>query len=208
MKEYLSSTTNDVNTNIQIIGDELSSLTKDNNVGPYFVDFAKGRWQAGKDYLDGQTPSVMNAAECRLSDECQEDVPTTNDPSAEGINPACKCTCNGKDTLLTDPRCQGFQGLSTPQCMKRNIKTPVADVQAIDKKLDARGDGQQCCGGGAGCANVESNGAVAVDLCGSGCIGCARMANYLQGLIDYCTVGGTVGGQQNINEVPGLSIQI
>jgi len=92
--------------------------------------------------------------------------------------------------------------------MKRNLKTPVADVQTIDKKLDARGDGQQCYGAGAGCANVESNGAVAVDLCGSGCIGCARMANYLQGLIDHCTVDGNVGGQQNINEVTGLSIQI
>jgi len=114
MKDYLSSTTNDVNINIQAIGEELSSLTKDNNVGPYFVDFAKGIWQAGKDYVDGQTPDVINAAECRLSDEYQQDVLITNDPSAEGINPACKCTCNGKDTLLTDPRCQGFQGLSTP----------------------------------------------------------------------------------------------
>lgn len=208
MKDYLSSTTNDVNTNIQAIGDELSTLTNDNNVGPYFVDFAKGIWAAGQTYLDGQTPAVMNANPCTLSDECQQDVPTTNDPSAEGINPACKCTCNGNDTPLTDARCQGFQGLSAPQCIKRDLSTPIADVQAINQKLDARGDGQQCCGAGAECANVENNGAVAVDLCGSGCIGCARLANYLQGLIDHCTVDGNVGGQQDINEVPGLSIQI
>lgn len=207
MKDYLSSSTNDVNTVIQSIGDELSILVGDNNVGPYFVDFGKGKFKAGQDYLDGQTSAVMNAAECRLSDACQEDVPTTNDPSAEGINPACKCTCNGTDTPLTDPRCQGFQGFSTPQCVHRDFKSPVADAQAIDKKLDARGDGQQCCGTG-DCNNIESNGAVSVDLCGSGCIGCARMANYLQGLIDHCTVDGNVAGQQDINEVPGLSIQI
>ncbi|KAL8693206.1 MAG: hypothetical protein Q9218_001918 [Villophora microphyllina] len=210
VKDYLSTTTDDVNKNIQAIGDEIGSLVGDDNVSPYFVDFAKGKWQAGKDYLDGQTSDVMNAAECRLSDECQEDVPTTNDPSAEGINPACKCTCNGQDTPLTDPRCQGFQGLSAPVCVKRDFATPVADAQAIDGKLDTRGDGQQCCGvaSGPGCNNVESNGNVAVDLCGVGCIGCAKLANYLQGLIDHCTVDGNVGGTQNINEVPGLTIQI
>ncbi|KAL8640418.1 MAG: hypothetical protein Q9228_002668 [Teloschistes exilis] len=210
VKDYLSTTTDDVKKNIQAIGDEIGSLVGDDNISPYFVDFAKGKWQAGRDYLDGQTPSVMNSGECRLSDECQEDVPTTNDPSTEGINPACKCTCNGQDTPLTDPRCQGFQGLSAPVCVKRDLATPIADVQAIDGKLDARGDGQQCCGvaSGSGCKNVESSGSVAVDLCGVGCIGCAKLGNYLQGLIDHCTVDGNVGGTQNINEVPGLSIQI
>lgn len=131
-------------------------------------------------------------------------MPITKNLSVDGINPACKCTCNGKDTPLTDPRCHGFQGLSAPQCVHRDLKTPVADAQAIDAKLDARGDGQQCCGIG-DCNNIESNGAVAVDLCGVGCIGCARLANYL---IDHCTGDGNVGGQQDINEVPGPLIQI
>jgi len=40
----------------------MSSLINDNNVGPYFVDFAKDKWKAAQDYLDGQTSAVMNAA--------------------------------------------------------------------------------------------------------------------------------------------------
>lgn len=112
VKDYLSTTIDEVNKNIQAIGDEIGSLVCDDNISPYFVDFAKGKWQAGRDYLDGQTPSSMNSGECRLSDESQEDVPTTNDLSAEGINPACKCTCGGQDA----PDRPALPGVQRPQC--------------------------------------------------------------------------------------------
>ncbi|KAL8715218.1 MAG: hypothetical protein Q9220_001176 [cf. Caloplaca sp. 1 TL-2023] len=207
VKDYISSTTDAVNQVIQQIGDEIGTLTNDPNVSPYFVDYGKARWRAGIDFLNGQTDAVINSAECRLTDECQEPVATSNDPSLEGINPACKCTCDGADTSLTDPRCQGFQGLSAPVCTTSNGHGPVADVQAIDKKLDDRSDGQQCCGKPE-CNTVESSGGASVQLCGDGCIGCARVANYVQGLIDHCTIVGNVAGKQSINEVPGLSIQI
>lgn len=209
VKDYLSTTTNDVDTNIQAIGDELSSLTGETKVGDYFVDFGKGKWKAGQDYLDGQTEEVMAASPCTLTDECQMDVPTIDQPSLEGINPACKCTCDGADTPLTDAKCIGYQGESQTQCNKDDPMEPVEALQKINDKLEERGDDEQCCGPDDGtCVNVEVEGDTAVNLCGKGCVGCARLANYLQGFIDHCQVDGKVSAVQDINETPGLRIEV
>lgn len=102
---------------------------------------------------------------------------------------------------------------SSPECAPGNAL--VADVQAINDQLDLLGDDgysfDNCCGGGAGsCTIAGQNGTAFVELCGDSeqCIGCARLANYVEGLINTCQSDGTVGGSQEINEAPGLTVQI
>ena len=99
---------------------------------------------------------------------------------------------------------------SSPSCGVGDA--PVADVQAINKQLDAMGDTQQCCGGESGVSTtmIASSGEAAAYLIADStkCVGCARLGNYVAGLITACTVNGSVGGSQNITEAPGLSVRI
>lgn len=70
-----------------------------------------------------------------------------------------------------------------------------------------------CCGGGAVFCGpfLALNGTATVTLCGDTeqCIGCARLANYVEGIINTCMVNGNLdGATQDINEKPGLHVQI
>ncbi|KAI0506306.1 hypothetical protein F5B22DRAFT_660390 [Xylaria bambusicola] len=101
---------------------------------------------------------------------------------------------------------------TTSECTDYN--TPVADAENMNNQLNDWGDGTLCCtNGDGGCANIAVSGDSAVDLCSASttqqqCVGCARMANYLSGIISSCQQDGKVGGKQDIAENPGLSIQI
>ncbi|KAL1970177.1 hypothetical protein VTN77DRAFT_6582 [Rasamsonia byssochlamydoides] len=100
---------------------------------------------------------------------------------------------------------------SSPQCGPNDAS--VSAVQAINQQLDAWGDESLCCSDGSGgCANVAVSGNVAVDLCSTSktplCMGCARMANYLEGILNTCQKDGQVGGKQAIVEMPGLEMEI
>ena len=93
----------------------------------------------------------------------------------------------------------------------------VDDAKKMNDGLNAHGD-DDCCAGDA--SKNESNckgldptnvGGKSVILCGDGtgqCIKCAQAANYLAGLITTCTQNGVVSAKQDINGMPGLSIQI
>jgi hypothetical protein len=84
----------------------------------------------------------------------------------------------------------------------------------MNTDLDSRGGFQCCSSGKGGCINISNAGGQSTDLCTAGdnksvlCVDCAKVANYLDGLIGKCTKDGQVGGQQDIVEAPGLSIQV
>lgn len=104
--------------------------------------------------------------------------------------------------------------VSSPQCDVSEI--PASDAQAVTDQLDERGDDgysfDNCCGGGGACLTAGISGFASVIICGDApqqCIGCARVANYVQGLIDTCKDdAGNVGGKQDINEAPGLTVEL
>lgn len=98
---------------------------------------------------------------------------------------------------------------STPTCSPPSDAT-TQDAQFINEYLDTLTDQEECCGGGNGCKNVANSNDVNLDLCGDveQCIGCARLANYVAGLVAACTVDGKVSGSQDINEAPGLSVAL
>lgn len=102
-------------------------------------------------------------------------------------------------------------GPSSPEC--HNYTAPVADVQNINSQLNSWGDSTICCSSGnGGCVNIATSGDIAVDLCSSEttplCVGCARLGNYVAGMIGQCQKDGKVGGKQDIVEAPGLNVQI
>ena len=216
--DYLSSAKDNVNAVIDDVATVLSAddISGDTKVGDYFKEYCKGRYQAGIDYLNKQDTSSTEEPECVLTDECQQDVSTTDQPSLEGINPACKCTCKGEDTPLTDARClPNLQGETQTQCNKNDPHTSVSDLQKIIDNLNKAGDGKKVCGSAEDSENGPCRGAdqagtnTVVNLCGNvGCIGSARLANYVQGLVDHCKVGDVVSAKQDINEVPGLRVEI
>lgn len=103
--------------------------------------------------------------------------------------------------------------VSAPQCSPSEVL--VSDAQAVNDQLDAEGDDgysfDNCCSGPNGvCTLVGQSGTALVSLCGDTeqCIGCARLANYVEGLINTCQTDGQVGGDQDINEAPGLKVSI
>ena len=117
-----------------------------------------------------------------------------------------------KDAIIAQMKADGVPQ-STPKCTKpiSEISPTVAEAQMMNGILDGRGDGTQCCSADAGgCGNIARADSVSVDLCASSklCMGCARAANYLDGIIASCTQDGLVSGTQDVNEVPGLSVQI
>lgn len=103
--------------------------------------------------------------------------------------------------------------VSAPQCFAAEVL--VSDAQAAHDQLAEQGDDgysfNNCCSGPNGvCILVGLSGTAMITLCGDTeqCIGCARLANYVQGLIDTCQSNGEVGGDQDINEAPGLKVSI
>lgn len=83
----------------------------------------------------------------------------------------------------------------------------------MNDQLNVWGDGTLSCTNGDGeCSNIAVSGGLAVDLCSESknkqCVDCARMGNYLAGIISSCQQDGKVGGKQDIAENPELSIQI
>jgi hypothetical protein len=102
---------------------------------------------------------------------------------------------------------------SQPQCGP-DYDTTVANAQTMNADLDSRGGFQCCSNGEGGCVNISVAGDQAADLCTADdnksvlCVDCAKVANYLDGLISSCTQNGNVGGSQDIVEASGLSIQI
>lgn len=138
---------------------------------------------------------------------------------ARGSNPGCDTDFEKQgleDTEVGDP---GFdddlpQDESKPDC-SGGIPAPQSDVQAINGDLDSWGnDGygfDNCCGGGTfQCSQVDTWGKANIALCGAqpACIGCAQLANYVEGLINTCTTNGQTQGKQVINEAPGLTVVI
>lgn len=100
---------------------------------------------------------------------------------------------------------------SSPEC--GHYTAPIADVKDINSQLNKLTDESVCCSSGKGdCVNVASSGDVAVDLCSDEktplCVSCARLGNYVAGLIDKCEKDGKIGGKQDIAETPGLNVQI
>lgn len=119
-----------------------------------------------------------------------------------------------KDAIIAQMKADNIPE-STPKCTTpiNGVSPTVAEAQTMNGILDGMGDGTQCCSFDAptgGCANIASVDSVAVDLCAGSklCMGCARAANYLEGIIAACTQNGLVGGTQDINEVPGMNMQI
>ena len=108
----------------------------------------------------------------------------------------------GVPTLTSEPP-------SSPTCAPG--ATP-SDVQAINLQLDSRAGTQCCSSGGIGCSLIASTGTALTNLCTSNqtelCVDCARLANYVAGIISSCHVDGTVGGTQDIIEEPGLYVLI
>lgn len=121
-----------------------------------------------------------------------------------------------EDTEVSDPAFDDDlpEDVSSAQCDAINI--PASDAQAINDQLDEQGDDgysfDNCCGGGGLCVIQGISGLASVGICGDApqqCIGCARLANYVQGLIDNCKNNdGNVGGKQDINEAPGLTVEL
>lgn len=105
------------------------------------------------------------------------------------------------------------EDISKPDCAPY---VPQADVQANNDYLDNLGDDgfppNNCCGGGAvECVQIVTNGTAVTQLCGGEeqrCIGCAMLANYVQGISNTCVKDGLTGGRQDINEAPGLSVLV
>ena len=103
---------------------------------------------------------------------------------------------------------------TTPKCSPSDILQ--ADVEANSAYLSGLGDDgyppNNCCGGGPiSCQQLVVNGTATTSLCGGkeeGCIGCAMVANYVTGICGGCTKDKKCGGQQDINEVSGLRVEI
>lgn len=105
---------------------------------------------------------------------------------------------------------------SKAQCGANGYTAPYADVDNVNKQLDAKGDQQCCTTEQGGCTNIGSSGQISVDLCADPgerlCVACARLANYVAGIENTCQQkqGDTVmvGGTQDIVETPGLKVEI
>ena len=103
---------------------------------------------------------------------------------------------------------------SAPQCLPGDVLQ--SDVQANNAYLDNLGDDgyppNNCCGGGpVGCIQQVVNGTAITSLCGGSeqqCIGCAMLANYIEGICNTCVQDGKCSGKQDINEAPGLYVEI
>lgn len=59
-------------------------------------------------------------------------------------------------------------------------KSPIKDVENINKQLNKMGDSKLCCSDGSGgCINIADSGSHAVDLCATAttklCVGCAQL---------------------------------
>ena len=103
---------------------------------------------------------------------------------------------------------------TTPTCTPpvKGSSPSLDTAKKMNDDLDKHGD-EDCCSGDGQCANLQNavENKQAVDMCsakGIQCIKCAQAANYLAGIIGACTVDGVVSGKQDINAMPGLSIQI
>lgn len=102
---------------------------------------------------------------------------------------------------------------SQPKC---SPSVPQSDVDTMNKDLDKRGDDgyppNNCCGGGPViCTQLATSGSGSVQLCGGKdeqCIGCSMLANYVKGIGGGCLKNGNTGGSQDINEQPGLSVEV
>ena len=99
--------------------------------------------------------------------------------------------------------------------------TLTVDAQACKDQLDALGDDaglDNCCGGGPGfkCSNdditkeqsIVTSGTFSVMICGDTpvCIGCAQLANYVEGIINTCSVNDEVEGSQELNQVDAFTV--
>lgn len=102
---------------------------------------------------------------------------------------------------------------SQPDC-EGGALVSQSDLQAINDDLDSRtNDGynyDNCCNANANsCTQVDFSGKAKLDLCGSeGCIGCAQLAKNVEGIINTCSKNGVSQGQQDINKVPGMKMQV
>ena len=135
--------------------------------------------------------------------------------------PAADCTIDFDTQGLEDIE-EGDPGFDDllPQYQSKPVCTAgdstVSDVQATDDYLDSQGDDWDygnCCSGGLGDACgpfLAENGTASVSFCGDTeqCIGCAQVANYVEGIISACQKDGTVNGYQVLNEVDGLNVSI
>ena len=146
-------------------------------------------------------PKNIRIMKPRAAAECTIDFDTQGLEDIEEGDP-------GFDDLL--PQYQ-----SKPVCDSGDSTT--SDIQATDDYLDAQGndwDYGNCCSGGVGgdsCGPIlVENGTASVSFCGATeqCIGCAQVANYIEGIIAACQKGGTVNGHQVINEVDGLNVSV
>ena len=116
----------------------------------------------------------------------------------------------------TSPAPSSIPAPSTPQCGANGYTAPYADVDNVNKQLDAKGSQQCCTTEEGGCINIGTSGTAAVDLCADPgealCVSCARLANYVAGIESGCQQKRgnfvMVGGTQDIVETPGLKVEI
>ena len=181
------------------------------------VDKAQGDAIAHKHgrqtYHNAPAPSPATTTPAQLSDRKEL-------PDLVARQDAASCAApfeqNGDEDI--DAGDAGFDDptdddLSKPQC-DSNIGVDANDLQNAIDYLDSVGDNgyqyDNCCGGVDGsCLLVATNGTAFVGLCGSTeCIGCAQLANYVQGIHDTCAGDAGVGGTQAINESDDLTVEI
>lgn len=108
--------------------------------------------------------------------------------------------------------------MTAPECVTKPQDVLQSDAQLCIDELDAQGDDpgyENCSGGGPGSScdkdsitkkqAMSIRGTAAVWICGdtSVCMGCAQLANYIEGSINTCSVGDQVGGKQVLNAVNG-----
>lgn len=137
-------------------------------------------------------PDATWAPNCRL--------PDSGNPG-DGLN----CATN----TAPPPTETSSSAISTPVCGP--YTNSLEFIREVNQRLDGRG-GQECCSAEVpGCivAQTSSRGS-AVVLCADRqlCVDCARLANYVAGMIGACENEGKVGGSQNITEAVGLIMRI
>ena len=233
---YLSTTTlaaNAVGKGFLVVGPNTSKTVLKRNALPathYLPNRATATHVvSGNDELDRAEADYIGLKYSRQNPDTPKAIPnpTITPPpvlaarqgTAVAATTAASCTASfdqqgDEDIDALDP---GFDDptdndLSKPQCADAIVS--ASDVQNCANELDSLGDNgyeyDNCCGGGAGgaCGLAASNGTAFVLLCGEECIGCAQLANYVQGIHDGCQSNDLVGGSQVINEANSLTVSI
>lgn len=142
--------------------------------------------------VDVDEPDLISTPNCQY--------PESGDPGA-GLNCAT--------STLPPPSQTSISATSTPSCGP--YTNAINYMREVNQNLNDRG-GEQCCSAEVpGCIVAEwSSRGAAVKLCAERklCVDCARLANYVAGMIGACEEDSRIGGSQNITEAVGLMMVI